>query len=245
MESGPGGESRIFMVAAYQPRSATVRTKTTSGTPMMESLAHYSLIQAIAAWGSGSLVLAALTAWLGAVWGGRIARNEVQAHARALEALKAEFGRTNEDVKSRLGAELQRKVLVDKVRFEHEYATCQALWSAAVELAERTSNLASWLDGDRVDTDGWAEDRRLWSCANDALVDASSRHRPFFSPSVFAGAEQVLQKAQMVHRRCVHAWSRDANSPDGVVEAREQLLASTLDDLDAAIRNRLDEVRVV
>lgn len=196
--------------------------------------------------GGATLLLAALSAFLGKVWIGRIANREAQMREAAIAELKAQFDKEAAELKSRLDVATQRTVLVDKVRFEHEYEIYKKAWELLFALQRATLQLRPTLD--HIDLSESKEERMQRRIGNVIKpYDEFSLHietaKPFYPEDVYSALTAVRNRChdeiidyEFVERPQKEYWEEARKSQEEIVALINQSCE--------AIRNRIAEVRV-
>ena len=196
--------------------------------------------------GGATLLLAALSAFLSKVWIARIANREAQQREAAIAELKAQFDKQATELKSKLDVATQRTVLVDKVRFEHEYEIYKKAWELLFALQRATLQLRPTLD--HIDPSESKEERMQRRIGNvQGPYNEFSLHieitKPFYPGAVYASLTAVRNRC---HDEIVDYEFVERPQKEYWAEARksQQEIIALIDDACEAIRNRIAEVRV-
>jgi hypothetical protein len=133
----------------------------------------------LAALGGAGLAVLGMLKWLGDVVAKRIADEEAAKRESALDVIRQEHLK----LMATLEANLQRTVLVDKVRFEHEYQIYRDLWANSVHYQTTAANLAlAMQDGVLARV---APIHKAYSDAYDSLTKELGSNRPFLPEEIF------------------------------------------------------------
>ena len=236
------------MTASGDPLKAAARLPTypvphnMSDTDVI-ALIYQELLKVAA---GATLILAALSAFLGKIWIGRIVNREMQRREAAIAELKAQLDKQASEFKAKLDVAIQRTVLVDKVQFEHEYEIYKKAWVRLFALQRATLQLRPTLD--HIDPSESKEERMRRRIGNvrEPYNEFSSHvetTKPFYPESVYAAltavrdrCDQEILDCQFVDRPQKECWEEARKSQQEIV-----LLISQSSE---AIRNRIAEVRV-
>lgn len=164
--------------------------------------------------GGTAVIVGGLAAWLGKVWFERIANREREAREKAVATLRAELEGKNAEIKSRLDAELQRTMLVDKVQFEHEYEVYKRVWQTLFSLEKVTLKLRPKLDQfDPGESEDDRKNRRLKDFAEafGEYQDVIEETKPFYAPDVYSALSKVrsLCYRERVSYECGDRFDRE------------------------------------
>lgn len=196
--------------------------------------------------GGASVVLAALSAFVGRVWLERIARRENLAREKELLEIRAQIDRQAAELKSARDAATQRTVLVDKVQFEHEYAIYKSAWTELCWLRQVTVQLRSVVQQEplsELSEDDHQAKLKQFKKPFDALKLTVETNRPFYPLQVHEALQAVVSACA---RELALAHIPASDKEDFWREAGKshKAINDTIDAACEAIRTRIAEVRV-
>ena len=196
--------------------------------------------------GGAAVVIAALSAFLGRIWAERIARREAHVLDEKLAAMKAAFEREHSELKAHLDVSGQRRILVDRVQFEHEYEIYKQAWAALFALKQVTLQLRPMLD--HIDPSESREDRMKRRIGDfvkpfNSYLEIVEVNKPFYPESVYVALADVREKCR---EEVIDFEYVDRPHKDYWAEARknQKEILDSIERACLAIRTRISEVRV-
>lgn len=197
----------------------------------------------IALLGGVTVVLAALFGFIGKLWLSRIVEKEKHELQKQVMIIQNDLSATNK----KLEAELQRSIYVDKMQFEYEFQIYKEVWSSLVSLRMVTMRLRPTLD--YIDPKQSNEDRqreRLQAFAGpfENYRDIIEKNKPFYSPIVYKALADILEKC---YGESIDFEYAERDSREYFKEARknEKQIVEAIDFACEAIRNRINEIKIV
>ncbi|WP_047691630.1 hypothetical protein [Vibrio sp. ZOR0018] len=192
--------------------------------------------------GGGTVVLAALFAFISKIWISRIVETNKAELQKDLLSLKKELDSTNK----KLDAELQSATYISQVQLEHEYKVYRDIWASLVELKSATMHLRPFMD--YVDPNQSQEDRireRLqpFVVKFNEMYKVLEHNKPFYPQDIYEALDRVCEKCR---HESIDSEYIECNNAEYYKEAQTNrreiidLISSACD----AIRNRLNEVKV-
>ena len=171
---------------------------------------------------TGSGLVVALASWLGKVWASRILAKDRAKYQKQVETLL-------QDLRTRDSKEL----FVHRLQFEKEFELYKELWRAVLTLGRAGRHFRN------VSSRPFKpyEDIHSDFCeANNALSSLVYDNRPFYAPSVFDIAKDVLDSVHEINRS--DWWRREIEQKSKQLDKK----ADKLDDLDMKIEAALNEI---
>ncbi len=207
------------------------------------SLIYFELIKVA---GGATVVLAALSAFLGRVWINRIANREAQLRDERLAELKASFDIQNAELKARLDASVQRTVLVDKIQFEHEYTIYKQAWESLFALHKSTLQLRPMMDS--IDPSESKQDRMkrrigAFVAPYNAFRELIEKNKPFYPEKVYGAMDAVLEKCRIEVINYEYTERPHGEYWKEAHEAQAEIVA-LIENACLVIRQRISDVRV-
>jgi hypothetical protein len=206
------------------------------------SIVYSELIKVV---GGATVVLAALSAFLGKVWAERIARREGEARDRRIGDLKAQIDQQAAELKAKLDASVQRTVHVSKLQFEHEYQIYRSAWEILFALRQATLSLRPIMD--HIDPKETKEDRmnkrRLaFASPYNSFLDIIEKSKPFYPQQIYDSLSAVREKC---HHELIDYEYDERPRSEYYKEARKNQdeIVALIDEACSAIRRRVSEVQ--
>jgi hypothetical protein len=196
--------------------------------------------------GGATVVIAAFSGLLGKIWIDRIARREATIRDEKLAELKADLDRTTAQLQARLNVNVQRSVNVDKVQFEHEYATYRSVWECLFQLQIATLSLRPIMDRhDATETEEQRVQRRISEFVTpfNAYSKMVEANKPFYPQAVYEALVAVRDKCRSEVIDYEHSDRRTAEYWKGAMSSHKEIL-ELIESACTTIRARISEVRV-
>ena len=197
--------------------------------------------------GGVSVLVAALSAFLGKIWIERIANRERQRSDEKLARLQSQLDKQGDELRAKLDVGVQRTVLVDKVQFEHEYEIYRQAWERMVALRSAVLRVRPMLD--QVDPKESKEERvarRIGECREpyNAFLEIIEKSKPFFPAQVYSSLDAVREQCRLELIDCEYVDRSHSEYWKEARKNRDELLR-LIDGACEAIRTRIADVRVV
>ncbi|MDN2716084.1 hypothetical protein [Janthinobacterium sp. SUN120] len=198
--------------------------------------------------GGSAVVAGGLATWLGNTWHTRIVAKEAAERELLLVKVQASLERANAENLAKLGAGLEHLVLIDRIRFEHEYEVYRTAWALLVPL--RGAVLAIRPIYDEVDSRESEQarlERRLGAVTDpyNNFLRVVQENKPFYDKKVFDALTDVCTTC---HVELIDAQGADSLGFAERWKKRASNEAAILAAIDAscdAIQLRIAEVRIV
>ena len=193
----------------------------------------------VAVLGGIQAVLTGLVAWLGKVWLGRaLAKDKARLDAD-LESLRSQLAATNQ----RLQATLDQHLHVQRLLFEKEFASLQAIWATLVVLRDTAMGLRPALDlHDPAESLDQRKTRRLkaYYDAHQVFAKAVEQNRPFFAEGIY---QELVTLHRLLHSEAIEYQHHDPKETfagywERAAKNRERVITS-IEAICTAIRQRL------
>jgi hypothetical protein len=190
-------------------------------------------------------IVCALSAWLGGLWAGRIARRE----AASLESQIAQLRDDIEREQKKLAGEIEKSIHVHRVQFEKEFAIYQEVMSSAEELRVAfftlRRDLQPALDRPEDREKYFTPLREAFTKKFYVLQNAIYRNRPFFAPAVYQRCDKLLDllTRELIHQDFFPLHGKDI--PLTEVDRMKKETRVLVDGLSDSIRTRIQSVVVI
>lgn len=189
-------------------------------------------------------VVCALSAWIGKIWAGRIARREDARLREQLEVLRGDI----ESTQKRLAGAVEKSVHVHKVQFEKEFGVYQALMKEAnrFHLAFFTlhQNLQPAFDTQDEEDLYYKPKRQEVLEAIEALRATIRVNRPFYAENVYRQCEILLELA-IDEAASLKTEAKTGSMTFEEIRQMKTDVQGAFDGIVDSIRNRLNSVVVV
>jgi len=195
--------------------------------------------------GGATVILAALSAFLGKIWIDRISHIESERRDVKIAELSAQLERQGVELKAKLDVAVQRTVHIDKVQFELELQIYRAAWDSLFSLRQATLSLRPVLD--QFDPTESKEDRMrkrmiAFSAPYNKFLDVIEKSKPFYPEAVYQALAAVLKKCghELIDYEYVE---RPINEYYKEAMKNEEEIIALIEAACTAIRTRISEVR--
>lgn len=191
----------------------------------MSASSAWSVASAVlAALGGGALLVLAFSSWLGKVWASRILASETAEHARNLERIKRQ---------------LESQLHAGRSLFDAEFAIYRELWACASRVGIAAQNLEPWHLQTPFSGDERESIHERFTAELIAFDDFAEASRPFFSPDVYAGIQQLVEACRAERNRFSIEPELDHMKQSRSRAESMMRVGEATNDLCEAIRSRL------
>ena len=189
-----------------------------------------------------------LATWLGNVWQARIAAKEGAARELLLEEVRSSLERANAERLAKLGAGLEHLVLIDRIRFEHEYEVYRTAWALLIPLRQSILAIRPILDHvDPAETEAARLLRRLHAVTDpyNNFLRVIQENKPFYDNRVFDALMQICNTCKVELIDAEFADSHTSMERWDKKTANEASILAAIDVACDMIQLRIAEVRIV
>lgn len=202
----------------------------------------------LASLGGSAALAAALATWLGGIWQTRIAANEAAKRELMLEEVRSSLEAANAEKLAKLGAGLEHLILIDRIRFEHEYEVYRTAWALLIPLRQCILAIRPILDHvDPNETEKARLARRLHAVTEpyNNFLKIIQENKPFYDKRVFDALMQVCTACQVELIDAEFANSHTFTVRWDKKTANEASILAAIDAACDMIQLRIAEVRIV
>lgn len=198
--------------------------------------------------GGSAAVAAGLATWLGNTWQTRIAAKEAAERELLLVKVQASLERANAENLAKIGAGLEHLVLIDRIRFEHEYDVYRMAWALLVPLRGAVLAIRPILDHvDSSESEAARLHRRIEAVTDpyNNFLRVVQENKPFYDKKVFDALTNVCTTCRVELIDAQGADSFSFTERWDKKAANEAAILAAIDAACDAIQLRIAEVRIV
>ena len=198
----------------------------------------------LASLGGGSLIVAALSSWLGKVWADRLMQRDRAKHSEELEKLRSSL----EQSQRLLQGEIEKTLFVTKTHFETEFQIIREIWQEVSVVRGLMSQLRpkfGIVDVRQTQEERLVECLEAYFPAVQKLIQTVDRNSPFYPQEMYETLDQLVRVA-LREQHDIEVSSEDALSLAGRNRGKEnfdQYLALAAK-LSSQLRDRLAKLSV-
>jgi hypothetical protein len=199
----------------------------------------------LASLGGGSLIVAALSSWLGKVWADRLMQRDRAKYSEELEKLRSSL----EQSQRLLQGEIEKTIFVTKTHFETEFRILREIWHEVSVVRASMSQLrpkVGIVDIRQTKEERLAECFQAYAPDVLKLVQTVDRNSPFYPKEIYETLDQLVRVALRERDDIAVSGDEDSLSLAGRnrgAENFDQYLALA-EKLSAQIRDRLAKLSV-
>ena len=196
-------------------------------------------------WKVGSLIVAALSSWLGKVWADRLMQRDRAKYSEELEKLRSSL----EQSQRLLQGEIEKTIFVTKTHFETEFRILREIWHEVSVVRASMSQLrpkVGIVDIRQTKEERLAECFQAYAPDVLKLVQTVDRNSPFYPKEIYETLDQLVRVALRERDDIAVSGDEDSLSLAGRnrgAENFDQYLALA-EKLSAQIRDRLAKLSV-